>query len=722
MARDDTADHYIEATTSLVDRALRTLKHGDLFATFSKDGGCRGGEDGPDGLFYKDTRYLSRLDLRVAGAAPLLLSSTVLDDNAALIVDQTNADVHHAGEALWLDRDSLFIGRMKFLRQTTAYERITVRRFGPIPRRVPLEIRFAADFADLFEVRGDVRPRRGSLEAELLDDRSMRFTYLGLDDIRRSTTLYFDPAPDFLSAECAHWELDLSKLEHFTILMKTDCTLGSAQPAEPPHLDAAYRLLRAESRAGTIRLDRVKSSNERFNAVLDRSASDIHMLLTETDAGIYPYAGVPWYSAVFGRDGILTAMMLLWIAPDVAKGVLRVLASTQSTATDPAADAEPGKIVHEMRGGEMARLGEVPFQRYYGTIDATPLFVMLAGMYLRRTGDIETVAAIWPNLTAALAWIDGRSVRSQEGFLSYSRMADTGLANQGWKDSFDSIFHADGRLAEGAIALCEVQAYVFGAKQAAASIAAALGDVQRAASLEDEAEGLRRGFEERFWDDELGSYVLALDGAGQPCRVLASNAGHALFAGIAGEGRAARVAKLLTGRRFYNGWGIRTVASGEPRYNPMSYHNGSVWPHDNALIALGLSRYGHKAEVAKIFEGLVAAAFYDELNRLPELFCGFSRRPKRGPTAYPVACSPQAWAAAAPYALIAAAAGLDIDHAQDGVDCSDPVLPNFLTTLHLQNVDSRNSTQSLHLARTGKALSASVTMGAVKRKPAPTLV
>ena len=701
MARTDADDHHVEATTSLVDRSSRTLKHDDLFAVFAKDGDCRGGDSGPDGVFYKDTRYLSSLELRVGGKPPLLLSSVLLDDNAALVVDQTNVELGDAHAPAWLARESLYINRMKFLRHTTAYERITVRRFEQVDRSVPLDLRFAADFADIFEVRGDVRSKRGTTVVDVLDDRRVRFIYRGLDDDRRSTTLYFDPPPDVLTENGARWDMDLTATERRTVLVKSDCSLGEDQAPEPLHLVAAYRLLMKDARARKRRFADVTSSNERFNAMLDRSASDIQMLLTETPSGAYPYAGVPWYSTVFGRDGIITAMMLLWIAPDVARSVLRVLAESQATETDPIADAEPGKILHEMRGGEMAALGEVPFRRYYGTVDATPLFVMLAGMYLQRTGDIGTIRTIWPNVLAAIEWINGQCARDSAGFLAYSRMGKGGLSNQGWKDSYDSIFHADGRLAEGAIALCEVQAYVFGARTAASAMASALGETETATLLTTQAEDLRSTFEEKFWDEELGSYVLALDGAGAPCRVLASNAGHALFAGIASPDRAEHVAKLLTSSRFYSGWGIRTVASTEKRYNPMSYHNGSVWPHDNALIALGFARYGHKIEVGTVFAGLVEAASYDELDRLPELFCGFSRRPKRGPTSYPVACSPQAWAAAAPYALIAAATGLSIDPVNGVAKCQEPTLPSFLDTLRLSGMVAGCRSIDVRIERSG---------------------
>jgi glycogen debranching enzyme len=698
--------YHIEATKSLVGRTLRTLKHDDLFGVFDKQGDCRGGEDGPDGLFYQDTRFLSGLSLRIGGMEPLLLGSVLLDDNGAMVVDLANADFHDPDGKVWLQRDSIYAGRMKFLCGTTCYERIRLRSFGPVGRPIPLEILFDADFADLFEVRGERRARRGTMKVAKVDARTVQFTYLGLDEVERSTGIHFDPAPDFLSEHKARWDLNFDANARMSVVMKIDCGLEGAG-IEPPHMLSAYRSLRRVRSARVKERAGVTSSNELFNTVIDRAVSDIDMLLTETQYGLYPYAGVPWYSTIFGRDGIITALELMWAAPEIAKGVLKALALTQATETDEAADAEPGKILHEMRGGEMARLGEVPFRRYYGSVDATPLFVMLAGQYLRRSGDLDTIRAIWPNVKAALAWIDGAGDPDGDGFVEYARMTERGLANQGWKDSFDSIFHADGSAAEGPIALCEVQAYVFAAKRAAAAMALALGE--EAGSYGREAEALRQRFEDRFWLDDLGCYALALDGRKQPCRVLSSNAGHALFAGIASPERAARLARLLTGKRFFSGWGVRTIAAGEARYNPMSYHNGSVWPHDNALIAIGLARYGHKAEVLKIFEGLAQAAIYDEFRRLPELFCGFSRRKKRGPTSYPVACSPQAWAAAAPFALVAAATGLDLDYDSGGVRLAHPALPDFLDELVLRDVAVAGSRLDLRLSRAGGDVTTAVT-------------
>jgi glycogen debranching enzyme len=410
------------------------------------------------------------------------------------------------------------------------------------------------------------------------------------------------------------------------------------------------------------------------------------MLASATPHGLYPYAGVPWFSTPFGRDGVITALQTLWVNPTLARGVLAYLAATQADAVDTARDAEPGKILHETRSSEMAQLGEVPFGRYYGSVDATPLFVILAGAYFERTGDRAFLSAMWPHVERALAWIDRYGDRDGDGFVEYARRSPSGLVQQGWKDSQDSVFHADGSLAEAPIALCEVQAYVYDARLRAATIAEALDDGRRADQLRHQAEQLRVAFEEQFWCDEQQTYALALDGRKRRCMVRSSNAGHCLFGGIASPQRARAVAEGLVGSEMFSGWGVRTLSPTEARYNPMSYHNGSVWPHDNGLIAEGFSRYHLDDLIATPFGGLFDAAATMDAHRLPELFCGFHRRPGEGPTLYPVACSPQAWASGVVFQLIQSCLRLCVDADRHQLTIDRAILPPFLTYMRLLDV------------------------------------
>ncbi|MFP3547410.1 amylo-alpha-1,6-glucosidase [Rhizobium sp. SIMBA_035] len=696
------AQFFIPATASLQERRPRTLKHGDTFAVFDHNGDALSGPGSPEGLFYRDTRYLSHLSLAIDGKRPMLLSSTLRDDNATLTCDLTNPDLFDNKGKLTLAHDLVHLRRTRFLWDTRCYERLTVKNYDERPQQVRIEIAFAADFADLFEVRGTVRARKGRFLPAVIKKDNIVLSYLGLDERTRATHLSFDPAPDRLTSDVAAYDLCLAPHETRSLFIEIGC--DQAEAREPNHLSffIALRDARRALRSSSSRAASIVTSNEIFNEVARRSVSDLYMLMTDTPEGPYPYAGIPWFSTVFGRDALITALETLWLDPQIARGVLRHLAANQATEVNPAADAEPGKILHEVRYGEMAELGEVPFRRYYGSIDSTPLFVMLAGEYLERTGDIGTVETILPNIEAALTWIDEHGDRDGDGFVEYGRLTEEGLINQAWKDSHDSVFHADGTLARGPIAIAEVQAYVYGAWQAAADIFRRLGRPERAAKFLARAEGLRRAFDTSFFDEELGTYVLALDGNKRPCRVRSSNAGHALFTGIAYPERVPVIARTLVAASSFCGWGIRTIASTEARYNPMSYHNGSIWPHDNAMIASGLARYGYRAEAARIFEGLFAASTYIDLRRLPELFCGMSRQRAQGPTFYPVACAPQAWAAAAPISLLQSCLGLDFDPNGRQISFGEPTLPSFLEDVTLRNLRLPNCSVDVVLRRSGR--------------------
>lgn len=678
-------DFYTPVASPLLVKRPRTLKHGDTFSVFNHLGDVAPGEQSPEGLYHNDTRYLSGFQFLINGEQPILLSSTIRDDNAVLTVDLTNPDLV-VNDRITLPRDTIHVFRSKFLWQGTCYERLAVRNFDIGRRSVRLGFVFAADFADIFEVRGQRRPARGEHRARIVAPDTVSHEYVGLDGVARCTTLHFDPQPASLDTRSATYEFELDPQGRTSVFVTVSCQEGQEACEPDRRFFSCIRRARRALRRSTACATTVETSNAIFNEILCRSMADLFMLMTHTRAGAYPYAGIPWFSTAFGRDGIITAMELLWIDPGIARGVLKFLAATQSQSIDSSADAEPGKILHESRQGEMSRLGEVPFGRYYGAVDSTPLFVMLAGMYFRQTGDVATIGELWPAIEAALAWIDRYGDPDEDGFTEYHRQRPDGLINQGWKDSQDAVFHADGTLATGAIALCEVQGYVYAARRYAAALARELGSTQLAVQLEQRADMDRERFEAAFWSEPLGMYALALDGAKKRCEVRTSNAGQVLFTGIASPERAARVADALLGAELYSGWGIRTVARSSARFNPMSYHNGSVWPHDNALIALGLARYGLTRHVERLFWGLFDAAGYMDLRRLPELFCGFSRAPGSGPTLYPVACSPQAWSSATPFALLQACLGMDIDHRAAELRFRRPRLPPFLEEVTLRSL------------------------------------
>jgi len=689
-------EFYILATDSSAEEPKRVLKDGETFAVFDLHGDIQPNGPCQEGLYHEGTRFLSHLLFKLGHTRPFLLNSTVQKDNLVFVANLTNPDIYQAGR-IFLPRGTLHITRTKMLWQGVCYETLSFGNYGLSSIDVQFSVEYSADFADLFEVRGMTRERRGVLHEATLERSRLWFDYTGLDNVVRRTQIECSPPPDSLSGYglmfCYRLEPKAEREFHLTY---------SCQISDAPVVQVDYSRARAAAQTALTDQEtpecRISTSNEQFNEWLARSSSDLHMMFTATPFGVYPYAGVPWFSTAFGRDGIITALEYLWINPAIARGVLNFLAALQSRQTDVERDAEPGKIMHETRRGEMAALGEIPFTLYYGTIDATPLFVMLAGAYFANTHDLDFIRSIWPNIDLALDWMDRYGDRDGDGFIEYARLSAKGLIQQGWKDSWDSVSHEDGALAAPPIALCEVQGYAYAAKCAGATIALALGQVEKSQALLIQAEKLKSNFHKRFWSEELSTYVLALDGQKRQCRVKASNAGHCLYTGIVDKKYARTVAHTLMTPNSFSGWGVRTLASSEARFNPMAYHNGSVWPHDNALIAAGLARYGLKDDANRIFSGLFQASLFVEY-RLPELFCGFEKQNGGGPVPYPVACAPQAWSAAAVFSLLSAVLGLKIDGAASRLSFVRPILPDFLDEIEINNLKVGTGTVDLLIHR-----------------------
>jgi glycogen debranching enzyme len=690
--------YYVRATSSLADDRTRILKYGETFGVFNRFGDLEALGPLQFGLFHADTRHLSQFSLRLNGRDPMLLSSTIREHNGFLAVDLSNVDNTVDGK-IELPRGTIHLFRCKFLERACCQEQIRILNYGLETLQASISVSFDADFADIFEVRGTPRKRHGERLPDRVQQDEVLLSYRGLDQLERRTRIHFTPTPHVLTEGHAHFELTLKPKEETLLNITVQCEQGADHARALPY-PVAFRALHDRVVSGPLRECRIITSSKRFNTFLARSQADLSMLIEGNPEENYPYAGVPWFSTVFGRDGIITALECLWLAPQIAKGVLQYLAESQATEKNAARDAEPGKILHEMRRGEMATLGEVPFGKYYGSVDSTPLFLVLAGAYYCRTGDLEFIKSIWSNILAALEWMGKYGDVDGDGFVEYQQKSSNGLSQQGWKDSYDSVFYRDGQLAEPPIALCEVQSYVYGAKRAVAQLAEAQGDATSRDRLNAEAAQLKERFAAAFWSPELGAYVLALDGKKKACKVRASNAGHALFTGIAEPEHARTLAATLMNADMFSGWGVRTLGAKEARYNPMSYHNGSVWPHDNALIGLGMSLYGEAEKSIRILSGLYEASVHFDLQRLPELFCGFHKRPDGGgPTHYPVACAPQAWASGAVYLLLRACLGMDIRAVEKSICFSKPMLPENLDEVRVEGLRVGNATVDLLLKR-----------------------
>jgi glycogen debranching enzyme len=691
-------DYYLLASAVAARGRQLVLNHGDSFAIVTESGDCPLSGREPFGVCHAGMRFLDRFELRLNGVAPLLLSADVAPDGSEQISYLTNTD-ERRGDEVVAQRDTVALERRKVLYDGTLFETLALRNYGVGAFDLQLALLFAADFADIFELRGMQRARRGALHAPQVAGARVVTVYEGLDGVERRLELEFADAPWQLEPESAAFAVRLPPGGEIVAAVTARCLVGGDERRRAVTVRGAAALAAVcdERAATSAQFPQLSSSNALFDQWLACSRRDLALLRAAGPDGDYLYAGIPWFATVFGRDGLLSGLETLAFAPELSAGILRRLAAMQGTREDAERDEAPGKILHECRHGEMAALGEVPFGRYYGSVDATPLFVALLAAYAERTADLELVQALWPAATAAMQWMSASL--DARGYLSYLRRTPTGLANQGWKDSHDAISHADGSLAAPPIALCEVQGYVYAAQLGMAQLSERLGDQAAAAEWRAQARGLRERFARDFWLADEGVYALALDGDGQPCRVVASNAGQVLLSGIAAPEHAAQVAARLTRDDCFCGWGIRTLASTARRYNPMSYHNGSVWPHDNALIAAGFARCGDGQRAAQLLSALFDVSREIEDYRLPELFCGFDRALCDRPVSYPVACRPQAWAAASVFLLLQAVLGLSIDAWKQRVTFTRPCLPPWLDALEIRGLRIRDARLDVRIMR-----------------------
>jgi glycogen debranching enzyme len=681
---------------------LLAIKDGELFLCARTDGDVAPTQVSGEGFYAHDTRYLSEVRLEVGGARPVALSYAAVDDRA--VVDSTNARLSR-GSLEPIPQLSLSITRELVIASGRLYYLARILNFLREPVTSTVSLALAADFADMFEVRGGVRrPARGHSLAPKRLERGLVLAYIGEDEMFREAIVELDPIPDDFELGVGHargrWRVALEPGRPTEIMMTAEPSIGGRRRPRRRRKTAAAELERS-SAGWCASCSSIQSDNPLFDGLIATSIRDLRALIIPAPGGQIVAAGIPWYVAVFGRDALVTAGEAIMLNPGLSLDALRVLAKLQSTADDPWRDAEPGKIPHELRVGELARAGLIPHTPYYGTVDATPLFLIRAADYYKWTGDLETLRALRPALDAAVRWIDEYGDRDGDGFVEYERRSPGGLQNQGWKDSHDSVVHADGSLAVGPIALVEVQGYVYLAKLAIADVYDALGAPELAVALRDQAQALRMQFNEAFWNPDEGTFALALDGYKRQVASVTSNPGHCLYCGIVDPDKAGAVAERLMAPDMFCGWGVRTLSSECPAFNPMSYHNGSVWPHDNAIIAAGLKRYGHGGAAMRIAGALFDVSTGARDSRLPELYCGFDRSERPAVVAYPVACIPQAWAAAAPFLILQAMLGISADAPAHALRIERPMLPEWLGQIRLDGLRIGDASVTLAFERDG---------------------
>jgi glycogen debranching enzyme len=682
------------------------LKHERLFLLLDPEGNIAPAGHCGLGLFHDDTRMLSHYALEVAGGLPTLLSSQVIRMYSAQI-DLAIDDTAFGGDA-WNVMNAIHI-RREVLIDDCLTERVTFTNFLATPIDFWAALSVANDFADIFEVRGWKRAERGTFYQPHVGDRSITFAYRGRDGRMIRSLICFDTPPDELDPQRARWQFRLEPHRAYQLEWHVipDPPSGETNADVEGYLDEHRSLQRRRApmealyngwHAGCTHFI---TNVAEFNAALDQAITDLRALYTRADGLPIISAGIPWYSTPFGRDSIITSLQTLAVNPRIAVDTLRYLARMQGQGENPETEEQPGKIMHELRRGELARAGEIPHVPYYGTIDATPLWLILLHETWRWTGDEELVRELLPNAERAIAWMDRYGDMDGDGFIEYAKTSVNGLVNQGWKDSWDGVPFPDGTLPEPPIALVEVQGYACDAKRRMAALYHAFGDTARAIELRREAARLREQIIDRFWLEELGTFALALDGRKMPIPTVTSNAGHLLWCRIPDATLAARTADRLLAPDMYSGWGLRTLSATHAVFNPMSYHDGSVWPHDNAIVGLGLALSGQKAAMVPLLTALYGAATGVRYHRLPELYCGMERAQGLRPVLYPVSCSPQAWASGAFFMLLQAATGILPDAPGRELHIREPLLPPFLGELVIEGLQVGGSRVALQFTRRG---------------------
>jgi glycogen debranching enzyme len=653
----------------------------------------------PDvGFFHEDTRFLSHLEFRLDGQRSVVLSSST-EKTFVSQIELTTGNIT-LRDSFDLPENTIHIRREQLLASDILFDRYTFENFNRCPVAFTVEVTCNADFVDVFQVRGTARASHGQYYQPLVEDDGLIFSYRGLDDVLRQTVVRMDPPPVEIAGYTARWELRLEPLRKTALeLTVTPRVENKESRAEVYEFDAQLHARRAAFQEFDSASTSFTSSNSVFDNLFRNAMGDFHALRIPFGNEHVIAAGIPWFATIFGRDSIIAAYQTLSLNPELAKDTLRVLARYQASEVDDWRDAQPGKILHESREGEMTRCGEMPFGPYYGSVDATPLWLILLSETYNWTADEALAREMLPHVYRALDWIDQYGDIDGDGFVEYLRRSPRGLINQGWKDSWDANIHRDGSIANPPIALCEVQGYVYDAKYRISSLLRAFGDNERAERCRREANDLARRFDKTFWSAERGYYAMALDGEKKPLEVISSNPGHLLWSRIINRERARVVTQRLMQEDMFSGWGWRTMAQSEQVFNPLSYHRGSVWPHDNSLIAHGMALNEFREPALRILGALFQAAMEFRDYRLPELFCGVQRRPFDEPVHYPVSCSPQAWASGSLFLILTSVLGIRPSAHRKELNIINPQLPDWLGHLHIRNLKIGNSRVGLDFTR-----------------------